>query len=243
MEDDGAALVAAWQMVDRSTLVGRALFALYNGDLSGKKAGNKYSDRNRVSIEKRAAAIADGRLTPGLSGKENEAAAPIAKKPVVRVPKVGVKKQVAPKVLPPPGRKQAETIKLEQELDRAANPIVLPRPKGPLLDDAEKLRLQRMFEFNGKLSEDTLDAPAPVRPPPPRRGSVEEKEALFQEIMDEIQEREAFLRDMAELGRGKEFEGKIRIEIKERLAQLKKLDEHIHSDHGVIVRRNSLRIN
>lgn len=33
--------------------------------------------------------------------------------------------------------------------------------------------------------------------------------------MNEIQEREAFLRDMAELGRGKEFEGKIRIEIKE----------------------------
>lgn len=69
MEGDSAALIAAWQMVDRGTSAGRALFALYNGDLSGKKAGNKYSDRNRVSSEKRAAAIADGRLTPGSSGE------------------------------------------------------------------------------------------------------------------------------------------------------------------------------
>lgn len=34
-------------------------------------------------------------------------------------------------------------------------------------------------------------------------------------VVGEIEEREAFLKDMAELGRGKEFEGKIRIEIKE----------------------------
>lgn len=63
MEGDSP-LLAAWQMVDRGTAAGRALFALYNGDLSGKKAGNKYSDKNRVLIEKRSAAIADGRLTP-----------------------------------------------------------------------------------------------------------------------------------------------------------------------------------
>jgi hypothetical protein len=67
MEGDSP-LLAAWQMVDRGTAAGRALFALYNGDLSGKKAGNKYSDKNRVHIEKRAAAIAHGRLTP-LSGE------------------------------------------------------------------------------------------------------------------------------------------------------------------------------
>jgi hypothetical protein len=34
-------------------------------------------------------------------------------------------------------------------------------------------------------------------------------------VVGEIEEREAFLKDMAELGRGKEFEGKIRSEIKE----------------------------
>jgi hypothetical protein len=34
-------------------------------------------------------------------------------------------------------------------------------------------------------------------------------------VVGEIEEREAFLKDMAELGRGKEFEGKIRIEINE----------------------------
>jgi hypothetical protein len=72
---------------------------------------------------------------------------------VVKVPKVGIKKQSPPKELPAPGKKQADTIKFEQALDRAANPVVLPAPKGPLLDEAEKLRLQRVFEFNGKLPE------------------------------------------------------------------------------------------
>jgi hypothetical protein len=72
---------------------------------------------------------------------------------VIRVPKVGIKKQAPSNEMPAPGKKQADTIKLEQALDRMANPVILPAPKGPLLDEAEKLRLQRMFEFNGKLPE------------------------------------------------------------------------------------------
>ena len=41
-----------WDRLGRGSSAGRALFALYSGDLAGKKAGNTYSQRNREKFIK-----------------------------------------------------------------------------------------------------------------------------------------------------------------------------------------------
>lgn len=60
---------------------------------------------------------------------------------------------------------------------------------------------------------------------------LEEFEARFDEIIQEIAEREAHLQEMAQLGAGgkrvEELSGQLRSEIAERVKQLRKLDARI----------------
>ena len=58
-----------WDRLGRGSSAGRALFALYSGDLAGKKAGNTYSQRNREKFIKQLQQVS--RLTAAFLSHES----------------------------------------------------------------------------------------------------------------------------------------------------------------------------
>jgi len=199
----------------RGTAAGRLLNNLYGGDLQGREAGLRFSERN-IAMHKKA--LAAGKVPPPLHPPKP----PPPPRPTVRVPRVG-----AP---PPPAapaarlsRRPAEAILLAMARDR---PVPPPVPRGPLLDDAEKQRLAQTMQHRGR-------PPSPPACPPPRqaasRGTVAELEQLFRSVQGEVAEREALLEALRSEGAPPDGVEALRArnEIRERVDEMTKINRMI----------------
>ena len=231
-DDDGE---MPWDALGRGTAAGRALFNLYNGDTTGKRYGNLSNNYN-VNRMKHGDPSAK-RLPPQLEESLKKDAEIHANK---------VKSRVSVPV--PTGRrhlteheetelsfmrakyatrcrKGESEIKAEMDADPEwARPA--PQPSRPLMGDAEKLRLQRLREFNGKLPEEH-QAPMTKKKhqeTPQYDNDYAILEDMFGKVTQEIEEREEFLAEMRAAGRGEKHETAIKSEIAVRVAQLRKLD-------------------
>lgn len=132
-------------------------------------------------------------------------------------------------------RRGEREIRAEMEAEKAAalaRPP--PQPTRQLIGDAEKTRLQRLREFNGRLPEEN-QAPAPLKKKSipaleEERAYANDREILedmFDKITAEIEEREAFLAEMTAAGVREKHETAIRAEIATRVGQLRRLDKQI----------------
>mmetsp|Transcript_25633 Transcript_25633/g.35422 ORF Transcript_25633/g.35422 Transcript_25633/m.35422 type:complete len:241 (+) Transcript_25633:265-987(+) len=230
---------AVWDVLGRGSPAGRALHTLYSKDVGAKTKGNQASDINRARInrpEARKASPVDPAMW-GKSGKERsevKVAVPLVYGAAADVDRF---ENPGRPGLPYTCKKQAGEIKVEQrqlDLEIRSNPH--PVPKGPLIDEKEKIRYARKLEFNGRppeeMPEGTFQPPKPKKKPPTK---LEELEKLFEDVTKEIEERNQFLADMEALGQRGKYEAKITSEIATRLHQLKVLDEKI-----VIVNKTSI---
>lgn len=209
-----------WAAVGRDTEAGRALFALYNGFGHARSRGNDYSQVNRM---KHLRYIATHRVP------EFPVPRPLPpKKPEVKVPHFPHKNPYCDDYHPVdfiPRRRRASDI-LQQIRDDSYVAELPPMPKGPLLDEAEKTRLQEVFYWSNR----NLGPEPPVAEPVrrlPKKGSVEEQELLLNEIAKEIEDREVFLNEMEEYGKGEQYRSQIMFEIQQRVGQMKLLHENI----------------
>jgi len=104
-----------------------------------------------------------------------------------------------------------------------ALPMYRPRPS----NEERILRLQKGMEFGDR-------PPEPVKKPlarlPVKRDGRSEAQRLFDETQAEIDERQSFLVEMREIGKGKEYDAIISGEIAERVRDLKALDKLISSE-------------
>ena len=112
------------------------------------------------------------------------------------------------------------------------DPPTLTCLAGPLLDDAEKDRLAEWMRYRGKPPE--RKAAIQQQQPRARQGSNFELQSLFDQIVIEVNERQAFLDEMAALSRtnGKEYQtqtNQIKREIAERVKEMKRIDQMLHS--------------
>ncbi|KAG0614431.1 hypothetical protein M758_6G176400 [Ceratodon purpureus] len=209
-----------WAAVGRDTEAGRALFALYNGFGHARNRGNDYSQMNRMKHLRYIA----------MHGvPEFPVPKPLPpEKPKVKVPHFPHKSYSSYDYHPVdfiPRRRRAAEI-LQQIRDDSYEVEMPPMPKGPLLDDAEKARLQEVFYWSNR----NLGPEPPVAEPVrrlPKKGSIEEQELLLNEIAKEIEDREAFLNAMEEYGKGEQYRGQIMFEIQERVGQMKLLHTNI----------------
>lgn len=103
---------------------------------------------------------------------------------------------------------------------------------GPLLDDAEKDRLAEWMRYRGKPPE--RKATVQHLKPQVVKGSKAELQKLFDEIVVEINERQAFSEEMAALSQtsGKAYQtqsNQIKREIAERVKEMKRIDQMLHN--------------
>lgn len=217
-----------WKLLGRDTPGGKALFNLYGGDKNGRASGQEFHNRNAKMHAKKIAS--------GWSPKPQEVPKPEYPRPQVNYPKFGVhrpnsEEYSAVKLNQIPRRRPAELIQKElqeeQERARSAHP---PRPRGPLLDDAEKARLAGMMQYRGKLpqaSTGELEEAARhrgARPGRPRN-QREELQAMFDAVSQEVDERRTFLADMEKVGGlKKDHVHQIRAEIALRVDDMNRID-------------------
>lgn len=209
-----------WAAVGRDTEAGRALFALYNGYGHARTRGNDYSQINKIKTLKHIA-------THGLP-EFPVLQPPPPKKPEVKVPHFP-HKHYDPDEFHPidfiPRRRRASEI-LQQIRDDSYVVELPPMPKGPLLDEAEKARLQEVFYWsNRNLGPEPPEA-EPLRRLP-KKGSIAEQELLLNTIAKEIEDREAFLTEMEAYGKGEQYRSQIMFEIQQRVGQMKLLHKNI----------------
>ncbi|WZN64347.1 hypothetical protein HKI87_09g59030 [Chloropicon roscoffensis] len=212
-----------WDRLGRGSSAGRALFALYSGDLAGKKAGNTYSQRNREKFIKQLQQV-----NRAFEEEKKEKPKAVPKSQVkVTVPKFNKKKSSTRGAYAAPvGKKPAHLIKdelkvLEEDL---RNEATLHQPKRTLIGDKEKQRYATLLEWNGN--------PPPQLPPDwkprkakGRRTEKEELRDLFDATMSEIDERRAFMEEMRAAGKGPAVLQQIKGEIQTRIHDLRKIDE------------------
>eukprot|EP00854_Cymbomonas_tetramitiformis_P019764 gene19764-23639_t len=193
---------AVYNVFDRSTPAGRALFAIYNGDNAGKKTGNKISGRNRAAHQKKLEggyvptvieeADWNKRKTDKPSLQQMEVPVPQVYGAVARDPEA-----VGRPGLPFMGKKAERQIKAEaKQLDLEISAAPAPEYKGLQTNEKEKIRYARKLEFNGKPPEEMPEGhfKKPVKREPPTR--LQELEGLFADCVTAIEEREEFLADM-----------------------------------------------
>lgn len=209
-----------WAVVGRDTEAGRALFALYNGFGHARSRGNDYSQMNRM---KHLRCIAMHGVP------EFPVPKPLPpEKPKVKVPHFFHKNYHFDNYHPIdfiPRRRRAVEI-LQQIRDDSYIVEMPPMPKGPLLDEAEKARLQEVFYWSNR----NLGPETPMAEPVRRlikKCSVEEHDFLLDEIAKEIEDREEFLNKMKEYGKDEEYRSQIMDEIQQRVGQMKLLHETI----------------
>eukprot|EP00906_Rhabdomonas_costata_P032153 RCo045317 len=119
------------------------------------------------------------------------------------------------------GKKPAAAIAEEM----ACQPPPSPPPDSKMhISPEEKQNFQLLMEYNGEIPE---KLPTPPKPRPPSPPAQLTSKALYVRIMAEIDERKEFLEEMRALGKAKEYEVKIRQEISQRLAELKRLERII----------------
>lgn len=97
------------------------------------------------------------------------------------------------------------------------------RPR-PIRDqEKEKRRLQNLLATGQDAPENKpRKRSAPTEPEPERD--------RFQEVLDEISERQQFLEDMAALGRGRQYEALISTEISQKIRELEIIDKERSSE-------------
>ncbi|KAL6763453.1 hypothetical protein V8C86DRAFT_2495332 [Haematococcus lacustris] len=221
----------AWRVLGRDSPAGAALYKLYGGDCKGKNVGQEFHKQNKARHE---AAVAAGWTPP-----VKEAATPVPR-PTVSYPKFGTKQPTkVPALHSIPRRKPAEQILREMDQERDQLRSAQHRPPGPLLDAAEKERCALLMQHRGKLPaaavagtsgarSQSAGAPQPRRPAP--KSEAEELQSLFSQVLQEIEERKAFLADLESYGALKrDVQQQVRVEIKQRVEELQKLDAMIKS--------------
>ena len=236
-----------WDALGRGSAAGRHLYNLYNGNTDGKRFGNMQSAYNG-EVESRKTAE-ERRLPMDVEEaiKRDEAflRSTTLKRWQVNVPGgfTGTRKPTEDEELrlkfeaqrrAGQSRKPEATIRREMRADPDFNGTSrAPKPAKPLLGEAEKRRLQRLREFNGRPPEvvrpQKLSERSKVKEQPRRKTQREQLEELFDAVVGEIEEREAFLHEMRAHGRGDRYEHAIRAEIAERVNQLRGLDERLNA--------------
>ena len=130
----------------------------------------------------------------------------------------------------------------EIKAEMAADPEHMrpaPAPSRPLMGEAEKTRLQRLREFNGKLPEENQPVVKIKRREPEEervyKNDYEVLEDMFERLTEEIREREEFLDEMRAAGRGEQHETAIKAEIATRVGHLRMLDKKIKQREAVVL--------
>ena len=236
-----------WDALGRGSAAGRHLYNLYNGNTDGKRFGNMQSAYNG-EVESRKTAE-ERRLPMEVEDaiKRDEAflRSSTLKRWQVNVPGrfTGSRKPTEDEELrikfdaqrrTGQARKPEATIRREMRSDPDFNGTSrAPKPSKPLLGEAEKHRLQRLREFNGRPPEvvrpQKLSERSTKQAVPRKKSQREQMEEMFQAVVGEIEEREGFLNEMRSLGRGDRYEHAIRAEIAERVNQLRHLDELLNA--------------
>eukprot|EP01024_Parvocaulis_polyphysoides_P031488 TRINITY_DN28426_c0_g1_i1.p2 TRINITY_DN28426_c0_g1~~TRINITY_DN28426_c0_g1_i1.p2 ORF type:complete len:190 (-),score=32.63 TRINITY_DN28426_c0_g1_i1:188-757(-) len=124
-----------------------------------------------------------------------------------------------------PGEQILEEIKQENEKSWLNWPRQSPNK---LIDDAEKERFARLMEFNGeipKVSEQQTVVKKPIK------NSVGELEDMYDKIALEIEERQRFLKTMEDFGCKQNYEHQIKVEIRDRFKELKRVDQLIRENN------------
>ena len=100
-----------------------------------------------------------------------------------------------------------------------------PRPtRGAMVRDAEKQRLAEVFEWGRAGAQRIQEARrmAGRAPPPPAAADADPREAMVDQMVEEVRERREFLEEMQARGRGAEFRH-VQGEISQRLGELARL--------------------
>ncbi|GFR41819.1 hypothetical protein Agub_g2591 [Astrephomene gubernaculifera] len=221
----------AWKQFGRDNPAGKALFKLYNKDVT-KQIGNAYHSKNKQAHDKK---LATGWTPPPVA----EPPKPKLERPQVEVPKFPLKRIEydnlgAARVDLIPRRRPLEVIRREIDAEyermRAAPQ---PPPNRPLLDEREKARLAELMRFRGKLPAITPEQQAEMSKAVPRKSQRQQLEELFSAIMGEIEERRQFLRDLEAAGRlPLETVYMIRSEIQDRVTELQRVDVLLKQQAG-----------
>ncbi|QDZ20593.1 hypothetical protein HOP50_04g31130 [Chloropicon primus] len=213
-----------WDRLGRGSSAGRALFALYSGDLAGRQAGNKYSQRNRDKFIKQLQQV-----NRAFEEEKIEKPKAIPKSQAkVTVPKFKKKKSSSSNnsYSIPAGKKPAHLIKDELKVleDDLRNEATLMQPKRTLIGEREKQRYATHLEWNGNPPQE-LPADWQPRKSKGRRTEKEELRDLFDATMSEIDERRNFMEEMKAAGKGPAVLQQIKGEIQTRIHDLRRIDE------------------
>ena len=210
-----------WDLLGRGSSAGRALFSLYSGDLAGRQAGNKYSQKNREKFIKQLQQV-----NRAFEEEKKEKPKKVPKSQVkVTVPKFNKKKKTSSynNHAAPVGKKPAHQIKQELKVLEEDLRNEIPRPAKDLIGEQEKQRYATLLEWNGNPPP---ELPADWKPRTSRaRTEKEELRELFDATMGEIEERRAFLEEMKAAGKGVAFQQQIKGEIQTRISDLRRIDE------------------
>eukprot|EP00760_Papus_ankaliazontas_P031789 PhM_4_TR5465/c0_g1_i1/m.73357 len=125
--------------------------------------------------------------------------------------------------MPRPGRRTEDAIRHDPKVQQRPE---VPVPKGPLITEVDKNKLQRFMEYNGEPPQ--LPDPRAVRvAPPPRRPRTmrDELVEMFDSVAREIQERKAFLAEVPESK--KDTYAHVTLEIADRVKELRRIDKLI----------------
>eukprot|EP00667_Euglena_gracilis_P017206 EG_transcript_18099 len=147
----------------------------------------------------------------------------------VRVPRMTGRRPVDPDSVPSfryyrPIRRSEAAIKAEMQAQAG---LKLPPIDKKYIPPEEKDRLARYMEYDGDVPVVVAPPPRPAPPPPRKPLDVQE---LFDEVVEEIREREEFLAEMRALGRAADVEVKVKQEISQRVAELKRLDRFLKAN-------------
>jgi hypothetical protein len=138
-----------------------------------------------------------------------------------------------------------QLFKQIEEKDDASN-VSVYRGGAPGRDrDLEKERLALVMQFKGKTPEEVAEGmraeqfcPAGKKKghkQPPHEEEGETTEQIVDRLLLEVQERQKFLQEMRELGRGAEYDMKILGEIRMRMRQIDQIErEHFGSSKGSV---------
>lgn len=218
--------------------------ARINGDDNQRRVGNTYSQHNRARTQARLNAMKSEGIVPmdpmdeeALRKKElaNAKAPKTVSERAIRVPRVGLgpAPQRPPLVDCLPHRRAEEDIRAnEGNFVRPAAPLGVPVQSR----DSKKDELALRNQFYGKTPQEVLaearnSQPAARQPAAPPSGVSEERQ-LHNQIVDEIEDRQAFLDDMTRLGQGHAHRARIESEISERMRDLKRLEPYLQEASG-----------
>ena len=226
---------------------------------SGKRVGDHFSALNREILGPNSSKrIPDN--TPAWGARSaaelNKAKASAKATKKVAIPKVGRASHVYQggrmTSENTKGRRDATAIKREMRVMEEGIKLDAARPApGPVLNDIEKERLAYNMTYKsnppqeieemlqrkakGENSVGTMRSPKREKE---KKSDLVIAENLFDQVVDEIKEREEFLERMTKLGRRKEYEHGIKVEIGSRVKHLEQLDIIINRERNLLENEN-----